>query len=146
MMRVHISLNVASLDASVRFYSTLFGQSVSKQRPDYANFRLDQPPVHLALAQAEVRTSSSTPDNASHYGVELSGHGELEQWRSRLDDSGVRLDIEDDAACCYARADKLWLTDPDGNRWEIWVRTGEHDAMGSTQSIQQATPEACCPT
>ena len=57
----------------------------------------------------------------------------LDSWRNRLATAGVVFDVEDDAQCCYARADKLWLTDPDGHRWEIWVRTGEHDAMGSTR-------------
>lgn len=128
-MRIHISLNVQSLESSIAFYTALLGHPVTKQRPAYANFRLDEPPVHLALMESEART----PGGATHYGVELPDHAALDAWRNRLETAGVKLDIEEDAQCCYARADKLWLTDPDGHRWEIWVRTGEHDAMGSTR-------------
>ena len=28
-----------------------------------------------------------------------------------------------------ATGEKLWLTDPDGFVWEIWVRTGEADQL-----------------
>lgn len=141
-MRVHISLPVNSLSRSEKFYAGLFGQSASKVRDGYANFRLDEPPIHLALVE-----SSLGPENsASHFGIELPDIAVLEAWRSRLEAAGVSLAVEDEAQCCYAKADKLWLTDPDGNPWEVWVRTGEHDAMGSTRvaTPPAETKESCC--
>ena len=141
-MRIHISLNVASLDASIGFYQALFGQAPSKLRDGYANFRLDEPPIHLAL----MEQSGSTGGGATHYGVELPDHEVLADWRGRLEATGVRVAIEDEAACCFAKADKLWLTDPDGNRWEVWVRTGEFEAMGETRSevFEEEARESCC--
>jgi|CXWL01.1.fsa_nt_gi predicted lactoylglutathione lyase len=29
--------------------------------------------------------------------------------------------VENNIACCFARQDKLWFTDPDGNAWEIFT-------------------------
>ena len=52
-MRVHISLNVQSLSKSQAFYVALFGQEASKQKPGYANFRLNEPPIHLALVEGK---------------------------------------------------------------------------------------------
>jgi hypothetical protein len=27
--------------------------------------------------------------------------------------------------CCYAKQDKTWVNDPDGNEWEVFVVLGE---------------------
>lgn len=138
-MRVHISLDVQDLQRSLAFYSTLFGQPASKQRPDYANYRLDRPPIHLALQQS----ASSSGQGHGHLGVELPDPAELAAWRQRLQAAGVRFSAENDAHCCYATGDKLWLGDPDGHRWEIWVRTGDHEAKGASRPLPTAA--VCCP-
>ena len=65
----------------------------------------------------------------SHLGIELPDSTVLNEWHSRLQASGVDFSVEDKARCCYANADKLWLTDPDGYRWEIWTRSDEYDAI-----------------
>jgi len=131
-MRIHISIPVNDLDKSVAFYSTVLDNPASKLKDDYANFRLDEPAIHLALVSRE---GTGTSVSASHFGVELPDHETLENWRTRATD----LDILDDpdASCCYARADKFWLSDPDGNRWEFWVRTGESEVM-------KQEPSVCC--
>ena len=133
-MRIHISLPVSDLDKSVAFYSSVLGNPASKLKEDYANFRLDEPAIHLALV---ARPVNETSISASHYGVELPDHETLEDWRTRA--ANQKLDILDDpdASCCYARADKFWLGDPDGNRWEFWVRTGEGDTL-------QQKETTCC--
>jgi catechol-2,3-dioxygenase len=147
-MRVHISLNTRSVDDSVNFYSRLFGQAASKTREGYANFRLDEPPIHLALVESEKPAGAGL----SHLGIELPDSYALQAWRTRLQDEGVEFSVEDKASCCYATADKLWLNDPDGYRWEVWVRTGEYDSMGSTRGFPEvedgsrkpAIASSCC--
>ena len=144
-MRVHVSLDTHSISNSIEFYSALFGQPASKTRDDYANFRLEQPPIHLALQEKP----SSKSEGVSHLGIELPDASTLQQWRQRLEESGVSFQVEDEAQCCYARADKLWLNDPDGYRWEIWVRTGEFEGMGATRLTDEQTGQvstACCPS
>jgi hypothetical protein len=39
----------------------------------------------------------------------------------RFTDAGLALFTEDNTDCCYALQDKVWVTDPDGNRWEVFV-------------------------
>lgn len=139
-MRVHISLNVTSLEVSLRFYQGLFGQPPSKIRDDYANFRLDRPPIHLALQQG----SPTGACGVSHVGIELPDADSLAAWRTRLESDGVKFIVEDKARCCYATADKLWLTDPDGYRWEIWVRNGDMESRGETRVDLATRKAACC--
>ena len=46
-----------------------------------------------------------------------------------------------DTECCYARQDKIWVTDPDGTPWEVFtvLEDIEHDApMNATAAT------ACC--
>ena len=142
-MRIHVSLNVESLERSKAFYTRLFGHEASKERDGYANFRLDEPPIHLALQEKNSRPC----DGLSHLGIELPDAEALKAWRSRLETAGAAFAVEDKAQCCYAQANKLWLQDPDGYNWEIWVRTGEHDAMGGvriTETVNEPENRACC--
>ena len=66
-MRVHISLDVASLKSSLEFYQSLFGKDPSKLKEGYANFRLEEPPIHLAL----VEDKNQAGEDVSHFGVEV---------------------------------------------------------------------------
>lgn len=139
-MRIHISLNVSSLENSLHFYQGLFGQAPSKVREGYANFRLDQPPIHLALEQG----GPTGAGGVSHVGIELPDVDSLAAWRTRLETDGMSFIVEDKARCCYAKADKLWLTDPDGYLWEIWVRTGDIKTHGETRVDLGVRESACC--
>jgi len=125
-MRVHVSIPVKNLDQSIHFYSRLFGRDPSKVKPDYANFRLHEPPIHLSMIEHE----SAPPSPAGqHFGIELPDLETLQAWRIRSAEQSLDVVEEPRAQCCYAQAEKLWLTDPDGYRWEVWVRTGEYDAL-----------------
>lgn len=136
-MRVHISLPVKDLERSRTFYSRLFGKPASKVKSDYLNFRLDEPSIHLAL----VRSESASPCPTQHYGIELPDAGTFAVWEDRAGkvEEATAIEAEPDARCCYARAKKVWLMDPDGHRWELWHRTGAYDALREQES-------ACCPS
>lgn len=136
-MRVHVSLPVTAIDRSVPFYSSLFGQSATKVREDYANFRLDQPALMLALVQSSPGVDPS--GGARHYGVELPDGDVLAAFETRATQAGLPVRVERQVTCCYAVADKFWATDPDGNEWEFWVRTADAESMGSG-----APPKSCC--
>ena len=132
-MRIHISLKAGDLDRARAFYARLFGAPPSKLRSDYFNYRLDAPPLHLALTQSVQ--SEKVISGVSHYGIELDDHEQLENWTQRLDDAGVAYRAQPNASCCYALGDKIWVTDPDGNEWEIWVRTGESAELADSETV-----------
>ena len=56
MKRFHVHVSVGDLTESVRFYSELFGTSPSVQKPDYANWMLEDPTVNFAISQRDGTT------------------------------------------------------------------------------------------
>ena len=140
-MRVHVSLPVAALERSIPFYEGLFGTSVSKHRSDYANFRLDEPSLMLALVQMPKATDDDA-GGARHYGVELPDRDTLAAFEARAHEAALPVRVERQVTCCYAVADKFWATDPDGHEWEFWVRTADADSMGTGLPPENGKP--CC--
>jgi catechol 2,3-dioxygenase-like lactoylglutathione lyase family enzyme len=141
----HLSLDVPDLDRAVAFYEQLFGLQPAKRKPGYAKFELPDPPVALALQQA------GRP-GLSHLGIRVETPEQVGGATDRLRGSGLVTLEERDTACCYARQDKVWVTDPAGHRWEIYTVLGDiedeqHDASGSAAAC--CTPSAddagaCC--
>jgi hypothetical protein len=43
--------------------------------------------------------------------------------------------------CCYARQDKIWVHDPDGHPWEVYVLL--HDAEADDRDDHAEGEEAC---
>ena len=141
---LHLSLDVPELDSAVAFYRQLLGVAPAKEKPGYAKFELSDPPVALALQEAG-RSS------LSHLGIRVDSTGEVESASRRLAESGLATFDERDTACCYARQDKVWVSDPAGNRWEIYTLLEDIDEDdepdGEVASCAPATGsprEACC--
>ena len=136
--RIHINLTVKDLVRSTAFYTSLFGKQPSKTRDDYANWRLDEPGLHLALVLDPAHAPKSTPE---HFGVELFEDAELDAWRDRVEAVGLHARREEAVTCCYAVANKFWVADPDGNEWEFWVRHDEAESMHGDEAMPMVTLE-----
>jgi catechol 2,3-dioxygenase-like lactoylglutathione lyase family enzyme len=115
-MRPHISLDVRNVPASVEFYQKVFAVAPQKQTTDYAKFDLSEPALNLSLVSSTGRISS-----LNHLGIEVESVTEIATWKHRLQQQGVLDKVESDVTCCFARQDKLWFADPDGNAWEIFT-------------------------
>src|SRR5262249_25215259 len=122
---VHVSLNVGDLTRSVAFYRGVFGEP-KKLKADYAKFVAAEPELHLAL-QPGLKGQAS--GSLSHLGIRVDSAEEVRRWRSQLEARGILSDEAKREACCYALQDKFWLTDPDGNRWEVYTVLGDLDDM-----------------
>jgi catechol-2,3-dioxygenase len=140
--RPHISLDVTNLDASIRFYSAVFGIEPTKRRDDYANFRLEEVPLHLALVSQPSHQHNLSSNQ--HFGIELFEDSQLHAWRERVVSAGLLPRVEESVTCCYAVADKFWLKDPDGNEWEFWVHKDEADSMHGKEAVC-CVSECCTP-
>jgi catechol 2,3-dioxygenase-like lactoylglutathione lyase family enzyme len=114
---VHISLNVSDLDRSADFYRRFFGEA-KKLKPDYAKFVNADPEIHLALVPG--RKDSESQGALSHLGIRVGSSDEVRAWKRALVERGLPAEEEKREECCYALQDKFWLSDPDGNRWEVY--------------------------
>ena len=115
-MRPHLSLDVHDVSASAAFYQKVFRAVPQKQTTDYAKFDLTEPALNFSL----VSTAGSV-SRVNHLGIEVQSAGEIAVWKQRLQEAGILEKVEDNIACCFARQDKLWFTDPDGNAWEVFT-------------------------
>ncbi|HVE62781.1 MAG TPA: ArsI/CadI family heavy metal resistance metalloenzyme [Mycobacteriales bacterium] len=125
MSRVQLALNVNDLDEAVAFYSTLFGVEPAKQHDGYANFAIDSPPLKLVLIE-----TPGAGGTLNHLGVEVFAAGEVEAASRRLADEGLATADERDSTCCYATQDKVWVTAPGGERWEVYTVLADVETFG----------------
>lgn len=142
-IKMHLSLNVRDLRQSVTFYEAFFGIAPHKLRPGYANFDLATPPLKFALNEHPVEPKAGA---LSHLGFQVPTAEHVHAAKARLIAAGLATFDETDTTCCYARQDKIWAHDPDGNAWEIYVLTDdllddhEHDHAGNLLTVESAAP------
>ncbi|MGH8970806.1 MAG: ArsI/CadI family heavy metal resistance metalloenzyme [Actinomycetes bacterium] len=116
MSRVQLALNVDDVDEAVTFYSRLFDAEPAKRRPGYANFDLDEPALKLVLIENPGHGGS-----LNHLGVEVASTDEVVAATRRYTDAGMPTKVEDGTTCCYALQDKVWVTGPGGEQWEVYT-------------------------
>lgn len=137
MSRAQLALNVADLEASVAFYSKLFGVEPAKRRPGYANFAITTPPLKLVLVEGEPGRET----RLDHLGVEVDSTDEVAAATARLKDAGLATFEENDTSCCYALQDKVWVHGPGKEPWEVYVVKADADRMGKSAALEG---EGCC--
>lgn len=146
--RVQLALNVRDLEASIAFYSALFRAEPHKRRPGYANFAIDSPPLKLVLIEGDDR-GQGVEGALNHLGVEVFDGAEVEDAAQRLTQAGLATFDERDTTCCYALQDKVWVHDPAGVPWEVYVVKDDDPAHPEpAQSLLMLDGEgtACCAT
>ncbi|MGW2463719.1 ArsI/CadI family heavy metal resistance metalloenzyme [Streptomyces sp. NPDC001761] len=138
MSRVQLALRVADLEASIAFYSKLFGAEPAKRRDGYANFAITEPPLKLVLIEGE----SGKDTRLDHLGIEVATTEQVTAATTRLRDVGLATFEENDTSCCYALQDKTWVTGPGKEPWEVYVVKAEADTLEKAGTV----PDACCGT
>lgn len=138
MSRLQLALNVTDLDAAVEFYAALFATPVAKRKEGYANFEIADPPLKLVLFEA------AEGGTINHLGVETDTSDEVVAAEARLAGDGLTTTGVDDTTCCFATKTETWVTDPDGARWEWYVKTGDAEVMGGPAAATSGTGEAAC--
>jgi Glyoxalase/Bleomycin resistance protein/Dioxygenase superfamily len=57
----------------------------------------------------------------SHMGIQVASTEDVFAQRERWSEAGLITKDEMQTNCCYAKQDKTWVYDPDGNAWEVFV-------------------------
>ncbi|HUH93424.1 MAG TPA: ArsI/CadI family heavy metal resistance metalloenzyme [Casimicrobiaceae bacterium] len=140
MKRFHVHVAVPDLAESIGFYSQLFGAEPAVRQHDYAKWMLDDPPVNFAISQRGGRAG------VNHLGFQVDSDAELEAAHDRLVGAGRGITPEKGAACCYARSDKYWVTDPAGVAWETFHNLGSIPLFGAEVASpgSESATAACC--
>jgi catechol 2,3-dioxygenase-like lactoylglutathione lyase family enzyme len=112
MKRFHVHVAVPDLEASMRFYSALFGAEPTVRKPDYAKWMLDDPRLNFAISER------AGGGGINHLGLQAENAEELEAIHANLKTAGTAIAAEKGAQCCYAKSDKYWVKDPTGIPWE----------------------------
>lgn len=134
ILKPHVSLNVTNIEASVAFYEKAFGVKATKLRPGYAKFDLEAPALNLTMQEAP-----RTGINVSHFGMQVASSEDVAAAWARFKEAGLPTKTEENTECCYALQDKVWVEDPDGNAWEVFVVKGEAAVME-----KQTSAGGCC--
>jgi catechol 2,3-dioxygenase-like lactoylglutathione lyase family enzyme len=135
MKRMHVHVSVRDLNASVRFYSTLFAAAPTVLEADYAKWMLDDPRVNFAIS------TRGAPTGIEHLGIQVADTDELHEVYERLEKADAPVLDEGETVCCYAKSEKSWIEDPQGIRWETFLTTGESTLYGSEAPKSAAS---CC--
>ena len=143
-MKTHLNLRTSDLEASVAYYKVLLNAEPAKRMDDYALFLTDDPGLELALDKgASVRLAES-----AHYGIVVETTSAVDEAIARLRDAGLPVKVEREETCCYAKQTKVWSSDPDGRRWEVYTVleeiTERDDADSTCCRDAQDTDAACC--
>jgi uncharacterized glyoxalase superfamily protein PhnB len=96
----------------------MFAVDPVKHKPGYAKFDIAEPALNLSL---NCKASVESPGALNHLGIQLASTDDVLAAKARLDKAGLATFDEMGTDCCYALQDKVWVTDPDGNRWEFFV-------------------------
>jgi catechol 2,3-dioxygenase-like lactoylglutathione lyase family enzyme len=135
-LKPHVSINVRNVTESIEFYRKMLGIEPSKVRTGYAKFDVQNPPLNLALNEVPFNERGAL----SHLGIQVGSTDDVLAVRTRWIDEGLITRDEMQVNCCYAIQDKTWVTDPDGNEWEVFVVL--EDNLQETEK----TINCCAPT
>jgi catechol 2,3-dioxygenase-like lactoylglutathione lyase family enzyme len=126
MPRVQLALNVDDLDAAIRFYSKLFNTEPAKRKDGYANFAIAEPPLKLVLLE-----NPGHGGTLNHFGVDVESSDTVHAEIARLAGEGLVTEEQTGTTCCFATQDKVWVTGPAGEKWEVYTVLADSEIFGS---------------
>jgi lactoylglutathione lyase len=144
MSRVQLALNVDDLDTAITFYSKLFDTKPAKVKPGYANFAIADPPLKLVLLE-----NPGLGGTLNHLGVEVDSSQAVHDEIARFNDAGMFTDEQIATTCCFATQDKVWVTGPGNERWEVYTVLADSESFGTGPhhlDAPAAGQTVCCTT
>ncbi|MFT7033909.1 MAG: catechol 2,3-dioxygenase-like lactoylglutathione lyase family enzyme [Cyclobacteriaceae bacterium] len=136
--RMHVSLYVKNLAATVNFYNTFFGVPADKIRDKYAKYILKNPSLVISFIENPERVQS----NFGHLGFQVETKQEMEEKLELAKSKDIVSKEEIGTACCYAIQDKFWVNDPDGVQWEVYYF--HEDVEFNDPHYESTEATACC--
>ncbi|GFG52417.1 glyoxalase/bleomycin resistance/dioxygenase family protein [Mycolicibacterium agri] len=142
MSRVQLALNVDNLEEAVAFYSKLFNTEPAKLKEGYANFAVADPALKLVLIE-----NPGQGGTLNHLGVEVESSDSVHAEIARLAGEGLFTDEEIGTTCCFATQDKVWVTGPAGEKWEVYTVLADSETFGASprsSAGEDTKRQVCC--
>ncbi len=142
MSRVQLALNVDNLDEALTFYAKLFNTQPAKVKPGYANFAIADPPLKLVLLE-----NAGKGGTINHLGIEVGSSDTVHAEIARLTSESLFTDEELGTTCCFATQDKVWVTGPAGEKWEVYTVLSDSETFGTSPKHAEdgnAEGAVCC--
>jgi len=136
--RMHVSLYVSNLAATVNFYNTFFNKQAEKIEKGYAKYILDQPSLIISFVENPARVHQGF----GHLGIQVETKEEMERHLATAREQNIVRREETGTACCYAVQDKFWVEDPDGYEWEIYYF--HRDVSFNDPHYEDGSSDVCC--
>lgn len=114
MKRLHLHIGVKDLGSNIQFYSSLFNAEPTKLKSDYAQWMLEDPYINFTIS------TQSKKIGLAHLGIQAEGKAQIEKIRQQLFAAQLKTHKDGETTCCYAKAEKSWLEDPNGIAWEVY--------------------------
>lgn len=130
MSRMQLALNVDDLDQAVEFYSKLFNVAPAKRKPGYANFAVAEPPLKLVLLE-----NPGQGGTINHLGVEVESSDKVHSEIARLSEEGLFTEEQINTTCCFATQDKVWVSGPAGEKWEVYTVLSDSETFGTSPKL-----------
>ena len=134
ILKPHLAINVRDVEASIDFYKKMFGIEPSKVRTGYAKFDVQSPALNFTLNQVPFGERGAL----SHLGIQVATTEDVKAIRTNWEERGLLPRDEMQTTCCYALQDKAWVSDPDGNEWEVFV------VLKDNLSEARSNEATCC--
>lgn len=136
--RMHVSLYVTDINATIKFYTDFFEKEPVKVKADYAKFVLDSPSLIISFVQNPNRVNR----NFGHLGFQVATKELMEEKLTAMKALHYKVLEEMGTSCCYAVQDKFWINDPDGVQWEVYYF--HEDAEFNDPQYASEDASACC--
>ncbi len=142
-MRIQLALNVHNLEEAIEYYSKMFGATVNKRKPGYANFAIDEPPLKLVLFE-----NPDADERLNHMGVEVFNTADVTEAAERMEAAGLPHRVIQDERCCWAEKRTVYSEDPEGLMWEFYEVTGDIEApteeLAAAPAKEPIVTTSCC--
>jgi catechol 2,3-dioxygenase-like lactoylglutathione lyase family enzyme len=139
MKRFHVHVAVDDLAKSTRFYAAMFGMPPTVEKVDYVKWMLDDPRINFAIS------SHGAKPGLDHLGIQVDSADELDAVHAKLlQADATSIVTEDNTACCYAKSDKHWITDPSGIAWESFHTLDTIPTFNNVPATNATSSAACC--
>lgn len=132
MKTFHVHIRVKNLEESINFYTAMFAKKPSVKKGDYAKWMLEDPKINFAISNSHQETG------IEHLGIQTESEDELQEVYRNLEAAKGEIFEEGDSACCYAKSQKSWITDPQGVDWEAFYTYGESTVYGEGRNARPA--------